>query len=270
MQSLATLFAGLGLTVKMASSIASRIKPKDGFSHIIHIAFTVLIPVLVLVFVRLTFVPLALTTILLSKWRMLAVRPRHWWPNIRANAIDIIVGISVLVFMVESGPGQENGLTKILWAFAYVLWLLMLKPRSGTLMVTVQALVGQTIGLVALWLAWSNKPLIVLVFLTGLICYVSARHFFTNFEESYTPLFAHTWGYFAASLAWVLGHYLLFYGVVSQPALLLTVLGFGLGALYYLEQSDRLSALLRRQFIFIMIAIITVVIVFSDWGDKTI
>ncbi len=252
------------------SKIASKIKPKSGFSHFIHLTFTVLIPVLVFVFVRLTFVPLALATILLSKWRMFAVRPRHWWPNIRANAVDIIVGVSVLVFMVESGPGQENGLTKLLWAGAYVLWLLILKPRSGTLMVTMQALVGQTIGLVALWLAWSDKPLAVLVLLTGLICYVSARHFFTNFEESYAPLFAHTWGYFAAALAWVLGHYLLFYGVIAQPTLLLTVLGFGLGALYYLEHSDRLSVLLRRQFIFIMIAIITVVIVFSDWGDKTI
>ncbi len=198
------------------------------------------------------------------------MRPRHWWPNIRANAVDIIVGLSVLVFMVESGPGQDNGLAKLVWAGVYVLWLLILKPRSGTFMVSIQALTGQTIGLMALWLAWSEKPLVVLVLLSGFICYVSARHFFTNFDEPYAPLFAHTWGYFAAALAWVLGHYLLFYGVVSQPTLLLTVLGFGLGALYYLEQSDRLSALLRRQFIFIMIAIIIVVIVFSDWGDKTI
>lgn len=252
------------------NKIASKIKPKSGFSHFVHLVFTLLIPVLVFVFVRLTFVPLALATILLSKWRMFAVRPRHWWPNIRANAVDIIVGVSVLVFMIESGAGAENGMTKLIWALAYTMWLLFMKPRSGTLMVTLQALIGQTLGLTALWLAWSDKPLIVLVLLSGMICYVSARHFFTNFDEPYAPLFAHTWGYFAAALAWVLGHYLLFYGMLAQPTLLLSVLGFGLGALYYLEQTDRLSVLLRRQFVFIMIAIVTVVIVFSDWGDKTV
>jgi hypothetical protein len=48
------------------------------------------------------------------------------------------------------------------------------------------------------------------------------------------------------------------------------VLGFGLAAMYYLGERDKLSNLLRRQFVFIMIAIIVVVLVFSDWGDKAI
>lgn len=257
-------------TVKLP---AGRFKPKSGFAHFIHLLLTILIPVLVFMFVRLTFVPLALATILLSKWRMFAVRPRHWWPNTRANAVDIIVGVSTLVLMVESGPGQENGMTKLLWAAAYAFWLLALKPRSGTFMVALQALVGQTMGLLALWLAWSDKPLVVLVVLSGAVAYVSARHFFTNFDEPYAPLFAHTWGYFAAALAWVLGHFLIFYpdretGFVAQPVVFLTVLGFGLGALYYLEQADRLSVMLRRQFIFIMFAIIVVVIVLSDWPGE--
>jgi hypothetical protein len=248
------------------SKIVSRIKPKSGFSHFIHLFFTVLIPVLVYVFVQWNFLPLALIIILLSKWRMFAVRPRHWWPNIRANAVDITVGISTLVFMLES----NSDAMQVVWAGLYGLWLLLLKPRSGTLMVALQAIVAQVTGLIALWLGWGDKPLVLLVLLTGAICYVSARHFFTNFDEPYAPLFSHTWGYFAAALAWVLGHWLLFYGILAQPALLLSVLGFGLGGLYYLEQTDRLSALLRRQFIFIMVAIVVVVLVFSDWGDKTI
>lgn len=248
------------------NKIASRIKPKSGFSHFIHLFFTVLIPVLVYVFVQWNILPLALMIILLSKWRMFAVRPRHWWPNIRANAVDLTVGISALVFMIESTTVSMQ----LIWAGLYGVWLLLLKPRSGTLMVALQALTSQITGLTALWLAWGNRPLAVLMIGTGVICYVSARHFFTNFDEPHVALFAHIWGYFAASLAWVLGHWLLFYGVVSQPTLLLSVLGFGLGGLYYLEQTDRLSTLLRRQFLFIMIAIVVVVLAFSDWGDKTV
>ena len=37
----------------------------------------------------------ALALVILSKWRVIAVRPRFWWANIQANTVDIIVGISV-------------------------------------------------------------------------------------------------------------------------------------------------------------------------------
>jgi len=67
-----------------------------------------------------------------------------------------------------------------------------------------------------------------------------------------------------------LAHWLLFYGVVSQPTLFLSVLGFGIGTLYYLEKRDRLSVLVRRQFVFVMVAIIVIVVVLADWGDKTL
>lgn len=248
------------------NKIASRIKPKSGFSHFIHIFFTALIPVLIYVFIRWGFIPLALVVILLSKWRMFAVRPRHWWPNVRANGVDIIVGISTLVFMVESTAATSQ----LIWAFTYGVWLVLIKPKSGALMMSVQAIIGQSAGLMALWLGWGNKPLGVLVFFSGLIAFISARHFFSNYEEPYAPLFSHTWGYFAASLSWILGHWLLFYGVVAQPPLLLTVIGFGLGGLYYLEQTDRLSKFLRRQILFIIMTIVTVVLLFSDWGSKTV
>lgn len=257
--------------IRTGAPLKQTLKPKSGFSHFIHLLFTLLLPTLVYIFVRLHFVGLALGIILLSKWRMFAVRPRHWWPNIRANAVDIIVGISMLVFITESDLAFGAGAAmQMVWTAVYLLWLLLLKPRSGTFMVALQALACQTAGLMALWLAWGDKPSAVLVLGTGIICYVSARHFFSNFDEPYSALFSHTWGYFAAALSWILAHWLLFYGVLAQPTLILSVLGFGLGALYYLEQRDRLSLLLRRQFVFIMIAIVVVVLVFSDWGPKTI
>jgi hypothetical protein len=137
-------------------------------------------------------------------------------------------------------------------------------------MTAVQAILAQMFGLMALFLGWGGANLAVIVLGSWVICYIAARHFFTSFDEPYMSLLSHSWGYFAAALTWVLGHWLLFYGVVAQPTLLLTVIGFGLATLYYLDQTDRLSLFLRRQFIFIMVAVIFVVLVFSDWGDKTI
>lgn len=252
--------------------ITSRIKPTSGFSHFLHIGLTVLLPALLFVLVRVGFFQLGLALIILSKWRMFAVKPRHWPANIRANAVDIMVGVALLVFMASSGnqTNFEEQTLQLLWAVVYGVWLMFIKPRSGTLMVSLQAAIGQLLALVALFLAGGNAPTYLLVIASWFICYTAARHFFTGFDEPLASFLSHAWGYFAGSLVWVLSHWLVFYGVIAQPTLLLAVLGFGLSTLYFLEKTDRLSVLLKRQFIFVMVAIVVIVIVFSDWGDKAI
>lgn len=83
-------------------------------------------------------------------------------------------------------------------------------------------------------------------------------------------MLSYIWGYFGAALAWLLSHWLLYYHGLAQPTLLLSALGYGLAVLYYLDHKDRLSRGARRQFIFIMLAIVVVVVAFSDWGDKVV
>ena len=90
------------------------------------------------------------------------------------------------------------------------------------------------------------------------------------FKDPYARLLSYVWGYFGASLGWLLSHWLLFYRDLAQPTLLLSTLGYGMAVLYYLDHTDRLSKGVRRQFIFIMIAIVLVVLTFSDWGDKVV
>lgn len=246
--------------------LAAKIKPAGGFAHLLHILFTIILPLLIFVLVRINLIGLAVTLVLLGKWRMFAVKPRHWPANIRGNAVDIIVGISVVIFMAYT----DSQALQLIWAMLYSGWLILLKPQAGALGVSAQAMIGQVVGLSALFLRWGDAPLYILVLSAWVICYVSIRHFFTSFEEPLTRFLSYIWAYFAAALVWLLGHLLLFYGDVSQPALLLSVIGFGLASLYYLEKDDRLSQLLRRQIIFITMTIIIIVLVFSDWGDKAI
>ncbi len=247
--------------------LIEKIKPASGFPKLVHLTLTALLPLAVFILVRIQFVQLALAIILLSKWRMLAVRPRFWPANIRANSIDLTVGIAILLFMTQSG---ESVLVQFTWAIAYGVWLLAIKPGSDTLLVSVQAMIGFLCGLMALFVCWTSAPLYGLVFMTGLICYLAARHFFDSFDEPYARLLAYAWGYFGAALLWPLGHWLLFYGAVAQPVLLLLSIGYGLGALYYLDHYDRLSKNMRRQFLFVMVAIVMVVLVFSHWGNKVV
>jgi hypothetical protein len=247
-------------------SVANKLRPKSGFSYIFHIGLNALLPLLVFVLVRANFSEIALLLILLSKWRMFAVRPRYWLANVRANGVDIIVGVSLLVFMINT----NSEIWQLLWVLVYILWLVVLKPGSNTLSVTLQALTGQFLGLMALFIWLSGAPLYQLIIAGWVVCYLAARHFFTVFDEPFTSLYAHTWGYFAATLIWVLGHWLLFYGVFAQPTVLLTVLGFGFASLYYLKQNDRLDTMLRKQILLVMLAVVVVILVFSDWSSKIV
>lgn len=250
----------------MVKFLVDKIRPGRGFAHTFHLSFIALIPLVIWALVRLELVGVAVAVLLLSKWRMFAVHPRHWINHIRTNAVDIIVGLSILEFIVQSDTALFQGL----WVLIFKIWLLFIKPGSSNASVAAQALIAQTAGVTSIFLAFNDAPLMFYVLGIWLICYFSARHFLAIFEEAHGSLISSIWAFMAASLMWVLGHWLLFFGPLSQPALLITAMGFGLSALYYLDQHDRLANTVKKQILFGMFAIILVIIVFSDWGDKAV
>jgi hypothetical protein len=242
------------------------VKPASGFSHFIHLGLNVILPILAYVLVRIDFVAIAILLVLLAKWRVFAVQPRYWLVNVVSNGIDILVGISFVLLMSATSAEWWQ----LFWAALYMGWLVWLKPKSDVLSVSAQAMIGQLLGLAVLYLKFGDSALAVLVFGTWLITYLAARHFLTSFEEPRAPLLAHVWAYFSASLAFILGHWLLFYGSVPQILIFLTTIGYGLAALYYLDASERLSQRFQRQLLVIMGAIILIVIALSDWTGSTV
>jgi hypothetical protein len=246
--------------------VPHRIKPAQGYSHLAHIALNLALPIVAYILVRTNFVTVAVLLVLMSKWRMLAVQPRYWLVNLIANGVDIMVGVSAVLFMASTASGWWQ----LIWAMLYAVWLVWLKPRSGVLSVSAQAMVGQLLGLSILYLKLGDSSLTTLVLGTWLITYISARHFLASFDEAHTALLAHAWAYFSASLAFVLGHWLLFYGSIAQIIVLLTNIGYGLAAMYYLDAKDRLNPGLQRQLLVIMCAILIIVILFSDWTGSTV
>lgn len=246
--------------------LPSRIKPTRGFSHLAHIALLILLPILAYVLVRISFVSLAILLIFLSKWRMFAVRPRYWLANLVSNGIDITVGVSLVLFMANTTVVWWQ----LFWMALYAAWLIWLKPKSDVLSVSAQAMIGQLLGLLVIYFKFGDNSLVILVASTWLITYLSARHFLTSFEEPMTALISHTWAYFSASLAFILGHWLLFYGSVPQIIVILTTIGYSVAALYYLEATDRLSDLLQKQLLSVMVAILIIVLVLSDWTGATV
>ncbi|MBI4034403.1 hypothetical protein HY380_00725 [Candidatus Saccharibacteria bacterium] len=249
----------------MIKTLHAKLKPAQGFAHFIHIGLNVLLPLLAYILVRIEFVGLAILLVILSKWRIVAVRPRYWLANLTASSVDIIVGISLIVFMANTSATWWQ----LVWALLYMGWLTFLKPRSDVLSVSLQAMLGQLLGLSVLYLKFGDAALLTLVAGTWAITYMSARHFLTSFEEPHTALIAHVWAYFGAGLAFVLGHWLLFYGTIAQIIVFLTTIGYGLAAMYYLDAHDRMTKSLERQLLSIMLVILTVVIVLSNWTGAT-
>lgn len=246
--------------------IRRKVRPTNGFSKVLYLGLVALLPLITFVLVRLNFFGIAVAVVLLSKWRMFAVKPRFWASNIRANSVDIIVGVSLVTFTYHSG----SLLFQALWTIAYIVWLIAIKPGTSKLLISAQAFIGQLCGLTAIYLVLPDGSSFELTLLTGLVCFLVARHFFDSFNEPYARMLSFIWGYFGAALAWVLGHWLLYYGQLAQPTLLLSALGYGMAVIYYLDHFDRLSKGLRRQFVLVMIAVVLVVLTFSDWGDKIV
>lgn len=236
------------------------ILPKSGLSPLLHVVLNILLALAVFVLVRIEFVGAAFVLVLLSKWRMFVVRPRFWPANLRVNAVDLIVSLSVVLFMIQTG----SALVQLAWAGFYVLWLLVVKPGSSTFWQSLQSTLGLGLGLVVLFYALGDLPVYWLVLMAGLICYFASRHFFDSFEEPYAKLLSSMFSFFGAALTWVMGHWLLFYlgGVLAQPALLLIAAAYGLAALYYLDHFDRLSRPVKVE-IMVVSAVITVAIIAS-------
>jgi hypothetical protein len=247
-------------------SLPAKIKPTKGFSHAFYIALNALLPILAYILVLIDFVGLAIALALLSKWRMFAVRPRYWVANLIQNGVDIIVAVSLIIFMASTTVVWWQ----LLWMFLYGGWLIWLKPRYDVLSVSAQAMAAQLLGLSLLYLKFGDSSTVGLVAGTWLVTYLAARHYLTSFEENHGPLLAHIWAYFSASLAFVLGHWLLFYGTIPQIIVILTTIGYGLAALYYLDATDRLSQTLQKQLMGIMLAILLIIVVFSNWTGSTL
>lgn len=246
--------------------LTDKIRPTGGFSQVVHLLLTVILPILVYVLVRLNLVQLAVILVILSKWRIVSVRPRYWLPLLRSNAVDIIVGLSTVIFMINT----SSGLLQLIYTAAYASWLVLIKPSSSVFGVSLQALVALAYGLVAVYMEWGGSVAVTLSVMTWLVCYSAARHFFSSFDEPKAAFLSNLWAFFGASLAWILSFWLLYYQTFSQVTLLLVVLGFGLATLYYLDTADKLSKLLKRQIVFVMTAVVIITLAFSDWSDKTL
>lgn len=197
-------------------------------AYILLNAGLAIVLLLVMLWVQEIWLPLAI--FLISKWRVIVVRPRYWWQNILANMVDLIVGISHVIFLYAA-----VGVVwlQVLLTIGYIVWLLVVKPRTKRLYINSQAATALFVGTTALsMVAYSFDP-IFFVFGMWVIGVVTARHVLVHYEVPIASFLSLVWGLICAELGWFAYNWLFAYTLpgtgnlkLSQLALIVTLLGF--------------------------------------------
>lgn len=208
--------------MELIKAVSRRTKLGEITYDILNVAYAVLLLVLVL-----TFDPpiLAFALVLLSKWRVFAVRPRFWKANIQSNLIDTIVGLSTvgLLWILSGQLPIQIAITAL-----FAAWLVIVKPRSKKKWILIQAAVGQIAGLTVLFsithlfsetVLLRYFPDILTIAVAALIGYAAARHALTAYNsESERTFLSLAWAFVVAELAWLSYHWTIAYVIGPQLA----------------------------------------------------
>jgi hypothetical protein len=206
-------------------------KRRSLFSEFIYIILNIALAIAILLVVRAIESPLpAFGLVLLSKWRILAVRPRYWFANVQANLVDIIVSLGVVVLLYAADGALA---VQLLLTMLYIGWLLFIKPRSKRIFVTTQAGIAVFLGVTALMSVsydWISSAVVIPMWLIG---YSAARHVLGSYDDAHISFYSLIWGLVFAEIGWLLYHWTFAYSLpgvgdikLSQGALIAVAISF--------------------------------------------
>lgn len=206
-------------------------KSRNIASNLVHIFLNILLGVgSVLVTVLSASPALGLLLVLVSKWRVFAVRGRYLWLNIKSNLVDIIVGVSVVLITYYAGTTFLP--VDVLLAVFYCAWLLFIKPLSSEKATLAQSLIAVFLGMSAAAIAAANLNVIVVVLVAFLVGYAASRHVLAQSSDKDFTLTTLVCGLVFAEVAWLCQSWAIIYtfgasGIrIPQVAIILTIFAF--------------------------------------------
>ena len=214
------------------------VRRRSFLSEVIYVGLNIALAIAVVILIRATESPwLAVGLVLLSKWRVFAVRPRYWFVNVQSNLVDFIVSVSFVVFLYNlytniALSGQRT-FVMVALALLYIGWLLFLKPRSKRSFMVAQGSVALFVGVAALYLLAYELPMTLVVLVMWLIGYTTARHILSSYsEETHILFMSQLWAITLAEIGWLAYHWTVGYSLlgiagVIIPRVALTVLCIG-------------------------------------------
>ena len=247
-------------------------KSRNILSSILHILFNIFLAI-ISIFVTIITGSwiLGILLVLLSKWRVFAVRPRYWLVNLKSNLVDLIVGAGV-VFIPYCAGTTIYPIHYILTVF-YIVWLIGIKPLSSTFATELQALLAIFIGTTAAVLMTASAHSIFLCLSCFVIGYGAARHVIVQSDDRDFSLITLTCGLVAAELAWLCHSWLIVYRfgitgiIVPQLSVILIILAFAFSTAYksILKHDGKFkSSEVAMPLFFSLLTVIIIIIWFSQ------
>lgn len=262
------------------------LRKKSIVGEVSHISLNILLALSVygLVYIGDWAVYVAVLLVLLSKWRIFAVRPRYWWANILANIVDIAVSLSLVALLtVASQSGAYSNYLEYSVVIFYVIWLVLIKPRSHKKWVVVQSLTTLFFGTWAIAEVSHMIPLWLVVVAMYVIGYGAARHVLAASEEGEMSLMSMVHGLVVAEVAWLIYHWNIAYGIrdmgdfrVPQMAIVVVALSVAMYSLFIGfktlgKKRDALRAAeVLAPVIFALVIIVVLLAFFSSQGPGII
>lgn len=249
-------------------------KRRSVLSETVYVLLNLALAVSSLVAILATGTPwLALLLVMLSKWRVFAVRPRYWFVHVESNMVDFIVSISLVILMYLAGQGAASGLSvQIFLMLIYAAWLLFLKPRTRRSTVALQAGAAVLFGTMALASISYEWPSSLVVLTMWVIGYSTARHVLVAYSDNDIRLMSLVWGFVAAEIGWLAFHWMIAYNLpfmsglkLPQMTLLLLGLSFLAERVYYSihkHEKIRMSDIMMP--LFLVLGILVVLLFFFN------
>ena len=223
-------------------------KSRNALSSLLHFVFNLALGIgsIVLTVITGSWL-LGFLLVLLSKWRMFAVRPRYWFLNLKLALVDLIVGTSIVLLAYTAGT-TVLPLHYLLAAF-YCIWLIFIKPKSGETAAETQALIAVFLGSAATVQMTASANALFLSLIIWIICYGATRHVFVQSDDKEFTLITLTTALVGAEIAWLSHAWLIVYQfnflglIIPQLSLILTLLAFAFNRVYkiILKKDGRLK-----------------------------
>ncbi|MBR3131263.1 hypothetical protein IKG31_01680 [Candidatus Saccharibacteria bacterium] len=216
----------------MASDFIFIRKGRNALSTFLHFALNILLGVgsVFVTIVSGSWI-IGFVLVLLSKWRMFAVRPRYLWLNIKSNLVDLIVGFSFVLLAYFSGSTVLP--VHYILAASYAFWLTIIKPKTAESWTLVQALCATFLGTTAASIMCASFSSAILVILEFIIGYSATRHVLAqndNMNDAGYP--ALIFGTIFAEIALLCHSWLIVYTftnagiIIPQLSVILTIFSF--------------------------------------------
>ena len=212
--------------------------------------------------------PAALVVVLAEMWPI----GRGSWVRLPARTSWLVMGLAAALIIAVS---TTMPLTQVTAAAIYALWRILLAPRAdGRVRLGLAGLlVVQAMAFEALFLAaavW-GLPRGVVMAAVWLAVYATTYRELASRGERGAGVLAASWGLVAAEASWLFLTWLVSYitpgtyGIVPQPVVILTGLGYCFGSIYADQRRGRLNRGRLAEYSLIGLVLVWLVIAGTPW-----